>query len=249
MYYDDDASFTPPKNVNASIWRYMTFTQFVFLLERRCLHFSRPDAFPDQFEGAMPRRFRESLTAVTLEGIPNVGEVLKSLFRQMRENTCVNCWHANKHESEAMWRLYLKNDEGIAFRSTFARLVKSFDDDPDIAIHAGTVKYRDYDRETVSATNHLSLLMHKRMSFAHEHEIRAIAIEVSTPEGVGYIWKHQPIARSGKDIPVDLSVLVEAIYVSPNKQSWFKKLVEDVVKRYGFDFPVMQSDLEKDAVW
>ena len=148
----------------------MNFTQFVFLLETGCLHFSRPDAFEDNFEGTMPKRFRQNLASLPDTEVPNVAQVFQQVFKGMRENTCVNCWHENKHESAAMWRLYLKNDEGIAIRSTYARLTKSFDDDESIAIHVGKVKYKDYDRDNVPADNFYSLLMHKRRSFAHENE-------------------------------------------------------------------------------
>lgn len=181
--------------------------------------------------------------------VPNVAVIFANIFKSMRETTCVNCWHENKHESAAMWRLYLKNDEGIAVRSTFARLSKSFNDDETIAIRIGKVKYKDYERDRLSADHFHSLLMHKRRSFAHEKEVRAIAIEVTKPEGMQYMWKHQPIDPLGKDIPVNLGVLVDAIYVSPNKQLWFRKLVEQVLKRYGYDFECRQSDLERDPVW
>jgi hypothetical protein len=41
----------PPPADDASLWRYMNFTKFVAMLST--LYFTRGDAFPDKFEGAM----------------------------------------------------------------------------------------------------------------------------------------------------------------------------------------------------
>jgi hypothetical protein len=42
---------------------------------------------------------------------------------------------------------------------------------------------------------------------------------------------------------VDLSALVERVYVSPTAPSWFNNLVAAMTKRCGYDFPVNQSAL------
>lgn len=84
----------------------------------------------------------------------------------------VNCWHANEHESAAMWKLYLKSDEGIAIQSTYKRLKESIIDDEDVLI--GKVNYIDYETDIIDPNNQYGSLIHKRKSFEHEKEIRAV---------------------------------------------------------------------------
>ena len=61
MFLHNRIASPTPDDENAPIGRYMGFTQFVFLLEKECLHFTRPDMFAGPFEGAVPRRLREKL--------------------------------------------------------------------------------------------------------------------------------------------------------------------------------------------
>ena len=42
--------------------------------------------------------------------------------KKNREEFAINCWHLNDHESAAMWKLYLKSNEGIVIQSTFTNL-------------------------------------------------------------------------------------------------------------------------------
>ena len=51
----------------------------------------------------------------------------------------INCWHMNDFESEAMWKLYLKSNEGIAIQSTYQRLIDSLSN-TDLSIHIGDYK-------------------------------------------------------------------------------------------------------------
>lgn len=252
MFEHSHKAFPPPEDENAPIWRYMDFTQFVFLLEKQRLHFTRPDQFGDRFEGAVPRRHREMLEEEYAKSNFAKPQATTANHAHMRKMACVNCWHANSHESVAMWQLYLKSDEGIAVRSSYARLTKSFDCSKELAIHAGMVRYIDYEHDDLEGGNLLSGLMHKRKSFEYEREMRAVAYGVYVEEREGHYSTGitgRVFDPSGLEVPVDLSNLIEAVYVSPIRQKWFTSLVESVVKRYGWGFPVRQSDLAKDPVW
>jgi len=43
---------------------------------------------------------------------------------------------------------------------------------------------------------------------------------------------------------VDLSSILQDVYVSPESPSWYRDVVEDLVKRYGLQVPVRQSGLD-----
>ena len=77
--------------------------------------------------------------------------------------------------------------------------------------------------------------VHKRKSFAHEQELRAIMQDYSPLRDA---------APEGIQRAVDISSLVEAIYVAPTGMAWFKELVEETVRRFELDIPVHQSALD-----
>lgn len=51
--YKEHSSFLKP-NENTKIWRYMTFAEFVSLLEKQSLFFCKSDLLGDPFEGSRP---------------------------------------------------------------------------------------------------------------------------------------------------------------------------------------------------
>lgn len=51
--YSAKPSFDVPDE-HTTIWRYMDFTKFVSLLDKKTLYFTRSDKFDDKFEGATP---------------------------------------------------------------------------------------------------------------------------------------------------------------------------------------------------
>ena len=50
----DTRKFHNPPPADTILWRYMDFTKFVSLLEKRSLFFARADKLGDPFEGATP---------------------------------------------------------------------------------------------------------------------------------------------------------------------------------------------------
>ena len=49
---------------------------------------------------------------------------------------------------------------------------------------------------------------------------------------------------SGINIKIDLSLLIEKIYVYPNVPTWFYELIKSIMKRYGYSsIEVMKSDI------
>ncbi|OAF09230.1 hypothetical protein [Bradyrhizobium neotropicale] len=109
-------------------------------------------------------------------------------------------------------------------------------------VFIGEVNYIDYDKESFEQYQMLNFIMHKRLSFAHERELRAIFWEMDgSPEAQPYKDK---IGPSGLTIEVQLSSLIENVYVSPTAAApWFAKLVEDLTAKCGFAFPICHSAL------
>lgn len=219
------------------IWRYMDFTKFVSMIDNNALYFTGIEHLNDSFEGSLTKKniedrhkFISLLEKNEFVKKRSIRKEQKEPFhKSIRKNVFVNCWHMNKEESAAMWKLYLKSDEGVAIQSTTKRLesnlYKFYEE-----IIIGKVKYIDY--KTVKIQEDvLSRFMYKRRSFEHEQELRAILLHRNKGQKKGIL------------IPVDFNDLVERVYISPTADEWFSELVKAILKKYQINVQVEQSSL------
>ena len=248
-----------PEDRSSTIWRYMDFTKFVYMLDQQALFFCRPDCLDDRFEGTWGKVSRQALQQELKDHIASGGRVFRDIDFQleahkrnaanMRQTIAVSCWHLNPHESAAMWKLYVYAHQGIAIRSTVSKLIESFPNDKSILIHVGMVNYIDFDSESIPTGNYLSPMMYKRKSFEHERELRAVACKAEITEtDTSFSMRvlDKPFAVPGENVAIDLSVLIESIHLAPGSPTWMTQLITSVAKRYGLSVPVMNSKLDDD---
>ena len=87
--------------------------------------------------------------------------------------------------------------------------------------------------------------LHKRMSFQHENELRAIIPD----------FERRQAAKAGEEtapglaVPVELDTLVESVWVAPLAPVWVSELVTSVCRRYGLAADVHQSQLDADPLF
>jgi hypothetical protein len=261
MRYRPHEVFTPPDNLNVSIWRYMDFTKLVALLEAGALFFARADTLSDEFEGSYSRFNVEARPEVYKDMPAEALAQMKEVSALMPRHTYVNCWNVSEGESAALWGLYVPPTGGVAMRSTFQRLVDSFvPDGPEPnplpmgqTIFAGLVHYVDYSATWIPEGNTLSPFVHKRHSFEFEKELRAVIqdlplVDDPSAEGGRRFDPSQP-SPAGRSVAVDLGTLIDRIYVSPVAPPWFADLVRSVCARYKLDKPVVQSSLAGQPVY
>lgn len=244
--------FRQPDDTEIKIWRYMDFTKFIALLNSQELFFARTDTFNDPFEGSLTKPTFETINKFFSDNNassirPSFGDFLES-FRKI---IGINCWHMNEVESAAMWKLYLKSDDGIAIQSTYSKLSNSFTLTEE-EISTTCVEYIDYESHEFGYDkgqqfNFLELFTHKRHSFSHERELRLVFIN-SPPKKkyTGPLVKEiheQYHLKGGIGIKVDLNCLIENVYISPTSTPWFSTLVSESIKKFGFDFPIINSTL------
>lgn len=237
--FTEHPCFLPPENTNEQIWRYMDFTKLISIINSQSLFFTRADKFNDPFEGSMSAQNVKMRHIVYNGQIPTEQmEKLSNYRRELRRFMLINCWHMNDHESDAMWKLYLQSNEGIAIQSTFERLKNCFSKTAE-RIYIGKVLYSDYDKEWIAEDNLMRPFLHKRKSFEHEKEVRAILYK----DPKSPIAEQADVCDIGIDITVDLAILVENIYISPLAQKWFFDLVKTSINKYGYSFNIHQSSL------
>lgn len=236
--------FSPPTDVQTRIWRYVDLAKFLWLLSKRSLFFARADSFSDPFEGSFTRANVRLRPEVYAGKIPEAMRSQLSAFAEWsRQWTFVQCWHGSSHESAAMWDLYASASGSIALQSTFARLRDALPSEAFV----GAVQYVDYANFFIPEHNSLAPYVHKRLSFEHEREIRAIIQRLPTDGEEILVGKPNP--DPGVAIEVELSDLLEQIVVAPTSPSWFAELVVEVTGKYGLTVPVIRSQLEERPVY
>jgi hypothetical protein len=83
--------------------------------------------------------------------------------------------------------------------------------------------------------------MHKRKSFEHERELRAVFWDVDdSPDAQPYRMKAEP---AGLWIEVELLSLIEIVHISPTARPWLATVIQEVTAKYDLNVPVLQSAL------
>ncbi|MCY3567314.1 MAG: DUF2971 domain-containing protein [Chloroflexi bacterium] len=234
---------SPPPD--AVLWRYVDFTKFVSLLEKRSLFFARSDQLGDPFEGSLSSVNWRLHPELYGEHNETIERQLTDFYRDQRYCVYISCWHLADHESAAMWRLYSREHDGIAIRTECRHLQASFQCEE--AIFVGMVNYVDYETTFIPENNVLLPYFHKRREFHHEQEVRAISNQLFNQDGSRSLGAR---AQSlGEYYAVELSTLVQEIVVAPYAPDWFIELVSSVAERYGLGNRVRRSSLSTTPTW
>jgi len=112
-----------------TLWRYLTFHKFLFLIQEKKLFFNRLDLLPDPFEGITMKLIQERKIAslypekenwnpkipldVHEENYRKSKETLKKVKDEseiLQKSQYVNCWFKGNRESMAMWTIYSDPD-------------------------------------------------------------------------------------------------------------------------------------------
>lgn len=147
-----------------------------------------------------------------------------TLNQRVRQACYVSCWALSPFESEALWRLYTSDADGVAIQTTYQALVDVVK--PDSDLYVGKIGYLDYETEWFPNGNLFYPVMHKRRAFAHENEVRVLKLKHD------YIPFESALGPLGLLVPIELESLVQAIYINPYAQPWYAKAVEAVVDKF-----------------
>ena len=243
----DHPCFPQPENGDARLWRYMDFTKFVSLISSANLFFCRSDLFKDPFEGSYSKA-NASLRPQVYNDMPEVMREnmithMSTYSKWVRQWTYISCWHANDHESAAMWDLYAKTNEAVAIETSYRRLRNALPDEAFL----GCVQYIDYDTEWLPEGNTLYPFMHKRKSFEHEREVRAILHEPPVNDSGVEVGKMN--SQRGKAVQIVVNDLITVIHVAPTAPAWLADLVAEVASKYDLSAEVRRSDLYSEPVF
>ena len=89
------------------------------------------------------------------------------------------------------------------------------------------------------------MYLHKRKSFEHEREVRAIFQGSDGPR----FFDGEPLGECGLDISVDTDRLIENVYLAPTTPQWQADVIQAVLDRFNVKRRVRHSSLAADPVF
>lgn len=223
----DSHEFRQPENTKIDAWRYLDTSKFLSLLLFRELPLIRIDRFPDKFEGLYTRQLGNEITEIGktigshLSVVTDVVNSMTHSAEESRRFIFASCWCLLGHESEAMWRIYCKDKEGVAIVLPYDKLYESVRVTP--KTYAGAVRYIDFDRELIRQANPVKRAMYKRREFEHEHEARILRYDP------GLRHQREPLPEA-IPLPWDAAKFVERIVISPYAPAWYFKSIREFVE-------------------
>lgn len=255
---------------NAILWRYMSFEKYKSLLTDQALFFCRADKFADPYECSIPKKefdyrlseakfkseermFGRFDSKFDLDLAKKKSEGISHTHKKIRSATTVNCWHINNNESDAMWQLYLKDNEGIAVKTNKEKLFAAVQGVKE-NISISKVRYINYESDIwyhaqdfpVDSYNFLTPLIHKRIEFAHEKELRLYHHD-NNREKEGY-WENHP-NQIGELIKIDIGSLIESVVFHPTADKPTMDKIIELTKGSGYDFKFETSRLSTEPLY
>ncbi len=169
------------------MWRYMKFSRFLWMLQRKQLWLSRADLLGDPWEMALAgNQLQHVIQHHPPPQLPlNGGPIESAIERAMRiipkwrKTTFVNCWRASEHESHALWRIYCGSAEGVALETTYDKLVAS--------LHGPQLFKVSYENpgSAKRTPTREDLITKKRPPFEYEQEFRILLTNEDASEESG----------------------------------------------------------------
>lgn len=223
-FYTDGMTPVSIPSVDERVWRYMSFSRFLWLLQKKQLWLTRADLLGDPWEIALAgEQLAHVISRHPPAPFPSRGarretaiERSKRIIQTWRRDTFVSCWSALEHESHALWRIYCRSTEGVAVQTTLARLKESVGG---LQVYRVTYQTPGTAKQTPTLTD---LVTKKRPMFAYEQEVRVV------------------LTRDGKDeaeilghrLEWDPEKNIESIRIHPEADDSFMETVTKAVETY-----------------
>lgn len=217
-------------DIDTKIHRYMSFEDFVGLIETKKLNFTRIISWEDTWEAPirnLPRQFDD--------------DNLHYPSYSREQEYFGQCWTTLK-DSDAMWRIYSHDRKGIKISSSISKFSKL--ENPRVLFCAPVYYYNDLEdalsfalntvgRESISRDGYI-----KRDSFKHEQEIRFLFLD-KYPMTNNYESEKSNYYK----IEIDPFDLIEEIELDPRSSEYYLSIVVEYCKRAGFDIKPHKSEL------
>lgn len=173
MAYQDKLNI-PEKDLDKAIYRIMPIHRLLEIFTINKLTLVKPESWDDPFENLLLK-----------------GEIIidgeRGSLQSLRDTIYGQCWTLHK-ETDAMWRIYSQDKQGVKVKTTIRKLINSLQAQEDefrkVHCFIGNVEYLSQ-KDLVSKLGSIYLmdtsgagvaesLIYKRKEFSHEKEVRLI---------------------------------------------------------------------------
>ena len=231
---DDRIGLNPPQD-DTIIWRYMSMTKFLMLLDNQGLWFSRSDTFEDANEGMFPQKDIEGF----VKRHRYETEKFVSSIEKDKKRAYISCWIQEDHELFLMWKSYVKDlSDGVALKTTIGKLIKALSIDTKYKVYCSNVEYIDFNEDycpCFSPEGNLNALNYyyiKDKCFKQENELRLLCHISEISDEFGFYH------------PISVHELIESVYLSPKANNSVKQFVSETLKSHNLNIPVCDSEIK-----
>ncbi len=245
-------AFPQPDDLDAPLWRYLTFEKFTWLLRESRLYMASAADLGEPLEGTSPageikfwgdalaRAETDEIRATVIQN----RRVVRDIVEQWRQGYYVSCWRQGAGDSRAMWACYAAKPDSVAIRTTYRALRAQV---PDYAF-MGVVRYIDYGSSTLPTMNLFHHITHKDLHYDFEREVRVV---VQKP------WDHQPLFEDNHfestttpgllahAPPVDLADLVRGVVLHPEASGADVDKIRALCAEHGLPAPEPSRQLRR----
>ncbi|WP_105430490.1 DUF2971 domain-containing protein [Neorhizobium sp. T6_25] len=213
------------------IYRIFPIARFIQLLTTKRLTLVKPKKWDDPFENLL-------LSSRFAIG----GEIAEM---SVRDSVYGQCWTWHR-ETDAMWRIYSPNKDGVRLRSTPRKLLtalkKECGEHSDVKCFIGAVEYiakrkmertfKSIDIFRTDGSGIAESLLYKRTEFSHEKEVRII-----------YSGEDGKCTSDIFEFSLDISDTFDRILFDPRMSEDLRKSYTEAVKALGFNSEIKRSTL------
>lgn len=206
------------------IYRIMPVHRLLGSFEQNSMALVEPEKWDDPFENLLLKGFIQHSS-------PDA--IASKLFRN---SIYGQCWTFHR-ETDAMWRIYSPDKQGVKVKTTIEKLVSALiSEGKESSCFIGKVGYLNQ-KELVSKLTGISgrygrdaaeSLLYKRNEFKHEREVRLIYTMASSD---GYVHKFN----------IDPNQLFDEVVFDPRMNNHIFHAYKDAVHAKGFRKPIRQS--------
>ncbi len=215
--------------------RYMSFPEFVNMVQSKQLHLVDPLKWEDKYEGYLFRMLKsekgkQKILEASKKYTNDEEKVIEVLENKVPKVRC-QCW-TEKYNDILMWNLYSYNNEAIMV-SVKRKSLEELDEIELIDI--------EYDPEDTDIDSEIHKIIHddgiyfrevfkyKRNIFGYENEVRMIA-KTSTYDKLTNTQKTYPVKLG------DMGTFVENVLVHPAAPDWYVNTVKIFCEAHGVEF-------------
>lgn len=216
-------------NNETKLYRYISLSQFISFVESKHTYLSMIKGWADTWE----------LPTSKLPLLDDNGE-LKFPLWSISDEMFGQAWSL-LGESDALWRIYSSQEEGLMIRTTVEKFLKIKD------IKRGMLAPVIYYRDLQAGIEKLSTMTDyvepfaeaflKREAFEHEKEVRLVTMNDERCLGVRL---EKP---SHIHIKLDPFVFIDNITIDPRADGWYVDTLQRYCKRAGFEIEPKKSAL------